>query len=146
MPKMNGLELQKRLVSAGEDIPIIFVTGHGDVPTCVEAMKAGAVDFVEKPVDGETLLGLVRDALNENSRRKELGPSKAEIGTRLQQLSTREREIMELLHDGKSTKKIAAELSITVQMVAKHRARILTKMKVDSDAELTRTLLTHRLK
>jgi FixJ family two-component response regulator len=145
MPKMDGLELQRRLVSAGEHIPIIFVSGYGDIPTCVEAMKAGAVDFLEKPVDGDLLLELVRGALEDGSKRPDQGPSRAEIETRVERLSIREREIMGLLCDGKSMKKIAIELGITVQTVSKHRAHILEKMKVDSDAELVRILMTDRL-
>jgi len=145
MPKMNGLELQRRLVSAGEPIPIIFVSAHGDVSTCVEAMKAGAVDFLEKPVEGELLLDLVRDALKEDSKRHGQASSTAEIKTRIERLTTREREVMELLYGGKSIKRIASELGITVQTAAKHRVRVLEKIEVDSDAELVRILMTHRL-
>jgi FixJ family two-component response regulator len=144
MPKMDGLELQRRLVSAGEQIPIIFVSAHGDIPTCVEAMKAGAFDFLEKPVDGELLLELVQGALEQVSKWHGQGPSKIEIEMRISRLSTREREVMGLLYDGLPMKKIATELGISHQTVSKHRAHVLEKMKVNSDAELVRLLLTHR--
>ncbi len=145
MPGMTGLDLQEKLVAVGECIPIIFVTGHGDVPACVRAMKAGAFDFVEKPVDGELLLELVRCAVDEESQSRRQQPCRREIRIRMEQLSRREREVMELLYEGKSMKKIATELEITVQTVAKHRTHVLKKMHVEGDAELARLLATHRI-
>lgn len=136
MPEMDGLELQERLVSAGEHIPIIFVTAYADVPTCVRAMRAGAVDFLEKPVDGQLLLKRIRCALEADSHRRSQGASRAEIETRIKQLSPREREVAKLLHEGKSIKCIAAQLGISVRTALKHRVRIMEKLGRDSDGEI----------
>ncbi|MBC8873069.1 MAG: response regulator transcription factor [Planctomycetes bacterium] len=145
MPVMDGLDLQEKLVAIGERIPIIFVTGHGNVPSSVQAMKAGAIDFVEKPVDGPSILRLVERALEKDSQRRRQVADRAEIEARIERLSRREREVMELLYAGKSMKRIAAELGISVQTVAKHRAQILEKMEVDGVAELARILTTYQL-
>jgi len=144
MPEMDGLALQEKLVAIGERIPIIFVTAHGDVASSVQAMKAGAIDFLEKPVDDEVLLKLVQNALEKDSLRRHQEPQKAEIEMRIQRLSPREREVMELLYAGKSMKRIAIEFGITAQTVAKHRTRVLEKMKVAGDTELVRLLAAHR--
>lgn len=144
MPDMTGLELQEKLLAIGESIPIIFVTAHGDVPSSVRAMKAHAIDFLEKPVDGELLLQAVRLALEEDSRSRRQQPEKAEIGRRIERLTPREREVMELLYACKRVKTIAAELGISVQSVAKHRAHMLQKMGVETDAQLVRILASYR--
>jgi len=145
MPEMTGLELQERLVREGRRIPIIFVTAHGDVPATVRALKAGAFDFVEKPVDGDRLLDLVQRALDRDRQRRQQEPERTAFEMLVCRLSPRELEVMELLYDGKSMKKIAAEFGISVQTVAKHRAQVLEKMEVDGDAELVRLITTHRL-
>ncbi|MBC8869071.1 MAG: response regulator transcription factor [Planctomycetes bacterium] len=145
MPGMDGLELQEKLVAIGQRIPIVFVSGHGDVPMSVQAMKAGATDFLEKPVDGQLLLRVVRRALAKDLKRREQEPNRAEIEKRMDRISRREREVMELLYAGKSMKKIALDLEITVQTVAKHRTQVLEKMEVEGDAELVRLLATYRL-
>jgi len=145
MPEMDGLELQQKLASLGELLPIIFVTAHGEVSSSVQAMKAGAFDFLEKPVDNEALLELVQKALERNSQRRLQAPDKAEIEARIQRLTARELEVMELLYAGKSMKKIAIEFGITAQTVAKHRTRVLEKMEVEGDTELVRSLAAHRL-
>ncbi|MBL7042837.1 MAG: response regulator transcription factor [Pirellulaceae bacterium] len=145
MPGMDGLELQEKLVAIGQRIPIVFVSGHGDVPMSVQAMKAGATDFLEKPIDGQLLLRVVRRALAKDLKRREQEPNRAEIEKRMDRISRREREVMELLYAGKSMKKIALDLEITVQTVAKHRTQVLEKMEVEGDAELVRLLATYRL-
>lgn len=145
MPEMTGLELQEKLASAGAHIPIIFVSAHGDIPTSVRAMKGGAFDFLEKPVDGEVLLRLVRRAMEKNSQRRQQGPDRVEMETRLARLSPREKEVMELLYAGKAMKQIALQFDISVQTVAKHRKSVLEKMEVDGDAELVRILATYLL-
>lgn len=145
MPEMTGLELQEKLASLGARIPIIFVSAHGDIPTSVRAMKGGACDFLEKPVDGELLMELVRRALEKDAKRRQQGPDRAEFEMRLARLSPREKEVIELLYAGKAMKQIALQFDISVQTIAKHRKSILEKMEVDGDAELVRLLATYRL-
>jgi FixJ family two-component response regulator len=140
MPEMDGLELQERLASQGSDPPIIFVSGHGDLPQCARAMRQGAVDFLEKPVDDEVFLSRVQHAIDADRRRR-LEPSHTDVKARLDRLTPREREVKEMLHMGKSIKVIAAELSISFQTAAKHRARVLDKLEVENEAELVRLLL-----
>ena len=144
MPEMSGLELQEKLVAIGESIPIIFASAHADVPSSVRAMKAHAIDFLEKPVEGEVLLDAVRRALEKDSRTRSQEPERAEIGRRLERLTPRERDVMELLYACKPVKIIAAELGISGQSVAKHRAQLLQKMGVEGDAQLARILAAYR--
>ena len=144
MPDMDGLELQNRLASKGVHLPIIFISGHADVPRCAEAMKAGAVDFLEKPADDEQILSLIRQALERDRRRRLTDAVSPEIAARIERLTPREREVMDMLYAGKLVKVIAADLRISVQTVAKHRARVLEKMEVSGDANLARLLSTNR--
>jgi FixJ family two-component response regulator len=141
MPEMDGLELQKKLQYLEQHLPIIFVTGHGDVPMCARAMKAGAVDFLEKPVDDETLLTLVRKGLADGVQRYRRGLEEHEIQMRIERLSPREREVMQLMHQGKSIKQIASELGIRFQTAAKHRSRVLEKLEIENETELVRLLM-----
>jgi FixJ family two-component response regulator len=139
MPGMSGTALQERLAERGERLPILFITGHGDIPMAVEAMKKGAWDFIEKPFDDHRLLCQVLDALEErpgNGR-----PSAATAG-RLAQLSGREREVLERVLAGKPSREIAGELAISVKTVEFHRARIMQKLGVRSAAELFRACLS----
>jgi len=145
MPDMTGLDLQQKLTAVGERIPIIFISAHADVPSSVRAMKGGAVDFLEKPLNGRRLLEVVQRALEKDSLARRREPARAEIGKRLEGLTPREREVMEMLYAGKSMKKIASDLGITKQSVARHRTSMLEKMEVDSDAELARMLATYWL-
>jgi FixJ family two-component response regulator len=137
MPGMSGTALQERLAGRGERLPILFITGHGDIPMAVEAMKKGAYDFIEKPFDDQRLLCQVLDALEE---RPAAGRSSA-AAARLAQLSTREREVLERVLAGKPSREIAGELAISVKTVEFHRARIMQKLGVRSAAELFRACL-----
>jgi len=146
MPEMDGLELQEKLISLGDRLPTIFVTGHGDVSSSVRALKSGAFDFLEKPVDDQALLKAIRKAVEEDHhQRRRWKQEHSDIGARIRRLSPREREVMELLYAGKSMKQIAFELGITFQTVAKHRARVLEKVEVEGDTELVRLLAAHWL-
>ena len=144
MPEMGGLELQQELASRGAHPPIIFLSGHGDVPKCAVAMKAGAVDFLEKPADAEALLELVHQNIEKDRKRRAIQASRLEIATRVTRLTPREREVMELLYAGEPMKAIAAKLGISVQTVAKHRTRVLEKMEANGEAELARLLSAHQ--
>jgi FixJ family two-component response regulator len=137
MPEMNGLEVQQRLGESGASLPIIFISAHGDVPTCAQAFKAGAFDFLEKPVDDAVLLDHIHRALALNEEQKRLGAA-SEFGARLSQLTPREREVLDQLIAGKSLKEIATANDVTVQTIWRHRLSILQKMAVESDVELVR--------
>jgi FixJ family two-component response regulator len=137
LPDLNGLDLQKRIVD-WTDMPIIFITGYGDVPTSVRAMKAGAAEFLTKPFDDEVLLSAIRQAIERS--RNELA-KKAElyaVRNRHASLTPREREIMALVVSGRPNKQIAAELRISEITVKAHRGRVMRKMQVESLAHLVR--------
>ena len=138
MPGMGGLELQQELARRGRRIPVIVITGHADVPLAVQAMKAGAVDFVEKPFEESTIVGAIRRAFDlgvETARAEAAG---AEIGQRLQSLTAREREVLDALVAGKPNKIIAYDLAISPRTVEIHRARVMEKMQARSLSELVR--------
>ncbi|MBI2741656.1 MAG: response regulator transcription factor FixJ [Rhodospirillales bacterium] len=141
MPQMNGLELQRRLGELKAGLPVVVMTGHGDVPMAVEAMKAGAVDFIEKPFDDEVLLSAVRAALAHRGRESARDARAAEIQARIKRLSEREREVLERLVVGKANKVIAFELGISPRTVEVYRANVMTKMQADSLSELVRMAL-----
>jgi FixJ family two-component response regulator len=137
MPEMDGLEVQGRLSKRGVRLPIIFVTAHGDVPTCVRALQAGAFGFLEKPVDDHVLLDQIHAAL---ARRGggEAVVSAADFGNRVSQLTSREKVVLNMLIAGKTLKEIAAVNHVTVQTAWRHRVNIFTKLAVDNDVELVR--------
>jgi FixJ family two-component response regulator len=136
LPGLNGLELQQRLIERGRLLPVVFITGHGDIPTTVKAMKAGAVDFLPKPFSEEALLSAVEAAL-ERSRREAAAKSElVEIEKLLTTLTARETEVLSYIVGGRLNKQIGAELGIAEQTVKIHRARIMQKMQVQSVAEL----------
>jgi FixJ family two-component response regulator len=137
MPEMDGLEVQQRLWQTGIELPIIFITAHGDVPTCAQAFKAGAFDFLEKPVDDEVLLDHIQEALARNAEQKWRITS-AEFAARLRQLTPSEKAVLELLISGKTLKEIAILRNVTIQTTWRHRASILRKMGVDNDVQLVR--------
>lgn len=138
MPGMSGLEVQRRLVQRGIRTPVIFITGHGDVATAVSAMKAGAVDYIEKPLREEILLDRVRIALELDERRQASRGQAGEILERLSLLTPRERTVMDLVVSGKSNKLIALELGLSQKTIEVHRAHVMAKLRAESLAELVR--------
>jgi len=142
MPGFNGLQLQTALGEKGSILPIIFLTGHGDVSKSVQAMKGGAFDFLTKPVKDKDLLTGVRAAIETDAFVRREKAKMSEILARLDKLTPRERELLEHVVAGKLNKQIAADLGITEATVKMHRARVIAKMKVQSVAELAR--LTER--
>jgi len=148
MPEMSGLEVQERLAEAGHVLPVIVMTGHADVPLAVRAMKAGAVDFVEKPFDDEALIKGVRTALARPRAEPDLPAASAppppaesappEVLARLAALTPRERDVLQGLVGGQSNKVIAYELSISPRTVEIHRARVMEKMQANSLPHLVR--------
>jgi FixJ family two-component response regulator len=139
MPDLDGLEVQKRLAETHDTIPIIFLTGRGDIPISVRAMKAGAEDFLTKPVDGEELVRAVNSALDSARAKRAAEEEVAELRKRLDQLTPRQREVFEYVIAGKMNKNIAAELGTGEQNVKIHRRRVMRKMGVKSLAELVRS-------
>lgn len=138
MPGMNGPELQQRMTELGFSLPVIFLTGHGDVPTGVCAMKNGAVDFLLKPVDDEVLFRVIDAALQRHAAQLAGTSRLREIQSRLKQLSPREREVMERVICGRLNKQIAADLGIAEKTVKVHRGQVMHKMAVRSVVELVR--------
>ena len=136
MPEMSGIELLQQVRLKACNLPAIVITGHGDVPLAVEAMKAGAVDFIEKPFDQEAILNAVRSALNRDS--SEEGGDRALIAARLATLSERERQVLEGLVAGRPNKTIAQDLGISPRTVEVYRANLMTKMAARSLSELIR--------
>jgi FixJ family two-component response regulator len=137
LPEMNGLEIQ-RVIEADALLPIIFITGDGDIPSTVTAMKAGAVEFLTKPVDERVLLAAVKAALAKDRIARETAAESAELLARYNSLTPREREVLPLLVQGLLNKQAADVLGITEYTVQVHRGRIMKKMQVDSFAELVR--------
>jgi len=138
MPEIDGMELLRRLRKQGVTLPVIVITGHGDVPLAVEAMKIGALDFFEKPFDDEALLTAVRAALNHHLGSVERNEAKAEINDRLAKLSMRERQVLEGLVAGKPNKVIAFDHGISPRTVEIYRANVMTKMEASSLSDLVR--------
>lgn len=142
MPEMGGLELQEELLRRGCRHPIIFVTGHGDVPTCSTAYRRGAFDFVEKPVNDQAMVDLVNRAVAADAARRSQQAHHHDISAQRALLTPREQEVMDLLVAGKSVKQIAIELGVGFPTAARHRSRVLEKMGVENDVELVRLVLT----
>lgn len=138
LPGLSGLDLQKRMAEIGLEIPIVFLTGHGDIPTSVQAMKAGAVEFLTKPFDEEDLFQAIQEAIERDRRTRQQRAEKRELKNRYASLTSREQEIMEQVISGKLNKQIAAELRITEFTVKFHRGHIMRKMQADSLADLVR--------
>jgi FixJ family two-component response regulator len=138
MPGLNGLELQEALAVKGSEVPIIFLTGHGDIPMSVQAMKRGAVDFLTKPVNDEDLLKAVHVAVEKDRIAREVRAELDEIQQRLATLTPREREVMEHVISGQLNKQTAADLGTVEKTIKVHRARVMEKLKVQSVAELVR--------
>ena len=136
MPEMTGLELQKALREKGCAIPIIFLSAFGDIPTSVQAIKAGAVDFLEKPIGTSELLARIDEALTEDRLAREDAAEALEIRERAAQLTPRESEVMVLATKGLTNKEIARHLGISPRTVENHRARVMEKMQADNIADL----------
>jgi len=141
MPGMSGIELLRRLQELKIGLPVIVVTGHGDVPLAVEAMRVGAVDFLEKPFDDEVLLETVRAALREQGAQAERRTARAEVEARVAALSKRERDVLDGLVAGRANKQIAFDLGISPRTVEIYRANLMNKMQAGSLSELVRMAL-----
>ena len=138
MPGLSGMDLQSELAQSGINIPIIFITAHGDIPTTVRAMKAGAVEFLTKPFRGRSLLEAINAAIErDRSAHKERSETR-ELRERYEQLTPREREVMPLIASGMLNKQVAGELATTERTIKFHRAHIMQKMKAESLADLVR--------
>ena len=136
MARMSGLALQKKLNELGATIPVIFITGYGDVPTVVEAMKAGAIDFIQKPYHEQGLLDSINNALEYDRAQRTNASGHADIKEKMDALTRREREIMDLLSEGNNTKQIAQLLAISPRTVEVHRQRVLSKLDLNSVSEI----------
>ena len=141
MPGLNGLELQRELTSRGIALPVVVMTGHGDISTAVQAMKAGAVDFVEKPFDDEQILRLVEEALVRGGADYRRSREAADAGQLVDQLSQRERDVLERLVAGRSNKLIAFDLGISPRTVEIYRANMMEKLKARTVSEAVRIAL-----
>jgi FixJ family two-component response regulator len=136
LPGLDGLALQRQLRDTGEALPIVFLTGHGDIPMSVRAIKAGAADFLTKPVDGDALTGAIRAAIEQHTAQRRSHIDNAAIRRRFETLTAREREVLAEVVAGKLNKQIAFDLGIVEQTVKYHRARIMARMQAKSVAEL----------
>lgn len=141
MPGMSGLELQQTLNDTQIDVPVIFITGHGDVQQCSRAFKAGAIDFLPKPIDELALLDSVRRGIQDSIRRHDKHARTQEIETQLGKLSRRELEILGYIVDGRSSREVAIMLDLSPRTVEAHRANIYTKLGVDTLADLVKFYL-----
>jgi two-component system, LuxR family, response regulator FixJ len=141
MPGMSGLELQQKLNEKHSILPIIFITGHGDVPMAVEAMQAGAVDFIQKPFRDQDLIDRINQALEKDSSNRAALGERNDIRRRLETLTPREREVLDLVVHGKANKVIAGDLKLSQRTVEIHRARVMEKMQASSLAHLVRMVL-----
>jgi len=138
MPGLGGLELQEKLNDMGSTLPIIFITGHGDVPMAVEAMQKGAVDFIQKPFRDQELLDRIGEALRTDQERRSAREEKSEVLGKIEKLTNRERQVLDLVVTGKPNKVIAYELGVSQRTVEIHRARVMEKMQAKSLADLVR--------
>ncbi len=141
MPGMSGLNLQDELRTRNIRLPIIMLSGHAEVPTAVRALKAGAIDFMEKPFSDELLLDRIRQAIDLDREQRDAGARRAAVAERYALLTPREREVMELVTAGKANKVIAADLGLSPKTVEVHRAAVMDKMHADSVADLVRMRL-----
>jgi FixJ family two-component response regulator len=147
MPGMSGLDLQAELARRGVELPTIVITGHAEVSMAVRAVKAGAIDFIEKPFSDQLLLDRVRQALEVDLEAREVRRRREDARRRLATLTQREREVLNLVVAGRSNKEIASELGVATKTVEVHRAHVMSKMCVDSLAELIRiTLLAGQIR
>lgn len=136
MPGQNGLELQRRLAAMGVSLPIVFISGHGNIPMSVQAIKSGATDFLTKPVPADVLVAAVRAAIDQDAAARRSRAGAAALRERLDALTPREREVLAALAAGKLNKQIAADLGVVEQTVKFHRARVMERMQARTVAEL----------
>lgn len=142
MPEMTGIELARRLRDSGSTEPVIVITGHADVPLAIEAMRAGVVDFIEKPFDDEVLLASIQRVVDQASEASSADAERRELSARIDSLSARERDVLQGLVKGKANKVIAFDLGISPRTVEVYRANVMTKMQANSLSELVRMVLT----
>jgi two-component system, LuxR family, response regulator FixJ len=142
MPGMSGLDLQRELRGRGDEIPVIVLTGYGSVPAVVEALKQGATEFLEKPVDNQFLLETIQKSLALGARHLAEHREHALVRERMQRLTSREHEVLGLVVEGLLSKEIAAQLSVSFKTVHAHRAKIMSKMEAESIAQLVRTVVS----
>ena len=138
MPNFNGLELQQELAARGNELPVIFLTGHGDIPMSVQAMKQGAIDFLTKPVHDQDLIEAIHAAIETNRMNRRVHDELNEIRKKLSTLTPREREVLDHVVSGRLNKQIAADLGTVEKTIKVHRAHLMTKLKVRSLADLVR--------
>jgi len=144
MPGMDGLELQALLAERGDRLPVIVITAHGDVPMARAVLKAGAEDFIEKPIDDETLLRTLGSVLEREGQRQEAAVRAARLGERIGQLTERERQVMELVAEGRHNREIGEQLGISPRTVEVYKARMMDKLQVSGLPELVRFLIESR--
>jgi FixJ family two-component response regulator len=141
MPGMNGLDLHQELLARGSTLPVIIITGHGDVPMAVAALKKGAADFIEKPFNDQHMLGLIESWMNQDRVAAVKRAEIASVAQRRESLTQREHEVLSLIIAGKLNKQIADDLGISIKTVEVHRSRVMWKMGADSVAELVQVVL-----
>jgi FixJ family two-component response regulator len=145
MPGTSGLDLFEELVTRGEGLPVIFITAYADVPMAVRAMKSGAVEFVEKPFNRQTLLDKVQRAIKDDTERRGRIAARAKLAARFQRLTDKEREVLDLIKDGRPNKEIASRLRITPRAVELRRSSLMRKLGVRSLIELLRLTVVHEV-
>ncbi len=141
MPGMSGIELQQQLIDMRSTLPIIFITGHGDIPTAVEAMQRGAADFIAKTFRDNELLDCIYKALEDDRKNRDMLVEREEVEIRIQKLTPREKQVLELVVQGKANKVIAGDLVVSKRTVEIHRARVMEKMQSRSVAQLVRMVM-----
>jgi len=144
MPGMSGMELQQKLIEMRAILPIIFITGHGDIPMAVEAMQRGAIDFIPKPFRDHELLNRINKALDDDRKNRESLLELDEVEKRLEKLTPREKQVLELVVQGKANKVVAGDLGVSQRTVEIHRARVMGKMKARSLPQLVRMVMQLR--
>lgn len=144
MPGMSGMELQQKLIEMRAILPIIFITGHGDIPMAVEAMQRGAIDFIPKPFRDHELLNRINKALDDDQKNRESLLALDEVEKRVEKLTPREKQVLELVVQGKANKVIAGDLGVSQRTVEIHRARVMGKMKARSLPQLVRMVMQLR--
>lgn len=142
MPEMSGLEVQQQLNRNGSMLPVILITGHGDIPMAVQAMKDGAFDFLQKPFRDQDLLDRINGAIKQDAENREIVERHADLKRRVESLTPREREVMALVVDGRANKVIAIDLGLSERTVEIHRANVMEKMQARSVAHLVKMHLT----